>query len=574
MAILGIDLGTTTCEMTTFKDGKTIPIPDLNGNYIIPSYVGVDSDGEFVFGKTAKDQFIIRPEDTSREFKRLMGTNQSINLSDKSYKPEELSAMLLSYLKRSAEKYLGEKIDEVIVTVPANFDDNQRMATMEAIKMAGLKCERIINEPTSAAIAYGYNNINDSEILLVYDFGGGTLDITILEMYEGILDVKVSYGDTQLGGKDFDESLKNLIVRKIRNLGYEIDINSKRNQAKLYEAAEKAKISLSTEFETYVEIENLYVDSVFKDIKIKITREEFNTVVSRLLEKSDFCVAKALEMASEKGLDLNRIRDVLLVGGTTMIPIVRERLSKLLGRRIRTDIDPIRAVSEGAAIALAIKKGIISPETGLIVTDVCPFSLGIEISTIVNGVFVEGIFHQMIERNATIPCERTDTFVPLHPKQEKVSVRIFQSQDNNCRWTKDAILIGEFELNMDNSCNTLEENMFEIKYEYDINGNLKVSAKHLRSGTIKRLEIDKSKIVGENTELHISEEDLEKSYLFNEYRTTLELAEKKLQRLNGHQIKSEIINTLNMLKRHIVTGNKELAEAVESKLIDLLMEVE
>ncbi|HOA17617.1 MAG TPA: Hsp70 family protein, partial [Fervidobacterium sp.] len=441
MAYIGIDLGTSTCEIAYYKDGKVELIPDLNGDIIIPSYIGVDQEGNFIYGRIAKNQFIARRRYTTREFKRLMGTNTEISVGDKQYSPEEVSAMMLAYLKKSAEVYLNKKIDEVIVTVPANFDDNQRSATMRAIQMSGLRCERIINEPTAASMTYGLDNIDEESTILVFDFGGGTLDITILEMFDGILDVKASHGDTQLGGKDFDERMKGIIIEKLRTKGIAVSEQDDELMAKIYSMSEDAKIALSNERKVSVQLENIRVGNELQDIEIEITRDEFEAKIEDLIKRSENLVMEAVKAA---GMEIEDINNVILVGGTTKVPVVRQRLSRLLNKILRTDVEPDTAVAKGAAIQIAIKSGLIDSKSGLLVTDVCPYSLGTETAEIMDGFLINGLYHEMIKRNTTIPCERTDVFVPLSPEQEIVSVKVYQTLNENCKLVKDAKLIGEF----------------------------------------------------------------------------------------------------------------------------------
>ena len=602
MAYIGIDLGTSTCEIAYYSNGQAKLIPDMNGDIIIPSYVGIAPNGEFVYGRVAKHQFIARRKYTTREFKRLMGTNSKIELGDKYYSPEEISAMMLAYLKKSAENYLHEKISEVIVTVPANFDDNQRSATMKAIEMSGLRCERIINEPTAAAITYGLDNIDEESTILVFDFGGGTLDITILEMYDGVLEVKSSYGDTQLGGKDLDEKMKEIVIDKLRAKGVTVREQDSEMMAKVYAAAEDLKIKLSTESKASVEIENLIVEdgldtryagsqskdliiaksratstiesanknqnTRFVDITIEVSRQEFEQKIEHLVERAENVLKEALKAAH---MSVGNIDNVILVGGTTKVPIVRKRIEKLMNKRLRTDLEPDTAIARGAAIQIAIKNRLINSESGLLVTDVCPYSLGTEISQIVNNFVMEGIYHEMIKRNTTIPCEKKDEFVPVYNGQEEMIVDVYQTLNENCKFVSDAKLIGEFAIKLAPDL-PIDENVVSVTYSYDINGNLQVSAKHLTTGVTEKLTIDKSKIINDDGRKPISNDLLEKSRLYKTYSSTIENVERKLKSVRDQKLLNELQSTLEMLKRHIVDDNKSLAEAVESKLLDMLMQ--
>jgi len=567
MAYIGIDLGTSTCEIAYYKDGKVELIPDLNGDIIIPSYIGVDQEGNFIYGRIAKNQFIARRRYTTREFKRLMGTNTEISVGDKQYSPEEVSAMMLAYLKKSAEVYLNKKIDEVIVTVPANFDDNQRSATMRAIQMSGLRCERIINEPTAASMTYGLDNIDEESTILVFDFGGGTLDITILEMFEGILDVKASHGDTQLGGKDFDERMKGIIIEKLRAKGIAVSEQDDELMAKIYSMAEEAKIALSNERKVSVQLENIRVGNELQDIEIEITRDEFEAKIEDLIKRAENLVMETIKAA---GMEIEDINNVILVGGTTKVPVVRQRLSRLLNKILRTDVEPDTAVAKGAAIQIAIKSGLIDSKSGLLVTDVCPYSLGTETAEIMDVFLINGLYHEMIKRNTTIPCERTDVFVPLSPEQEIVSVKVYQTLNENCKLVKDAKLIGEFTLDLVPNL-PVEDNEIELTYSYDINGTLKVSAKHVKTQVVKEITIDKSKIMSNDGKTGISSEQLQKSKIYRKYSSTIENVERKIGTIQNPMLIKELDNNLEILKQHIINENEELAEAMESKILDLLM---
>jgi len=553
--------------MAYYKDGKVELIPDLNGDIIIPSYIGVDQEGNFIYGRTAKNQFIARRKYTTREFKRLMGTNSKISIGDKQYSPEEVSAMMLAYLKKSAEVYLNKKIDEVVVTVPANFDDNQRSATMKAIQMSGLRCERIINEPTAASMTYGLDNIDEESTILVFDFGGGTLDVTILEMFDGILDVKASHGDTQLGGKDLDERMKGIIIEKLRAKSIAVNEQDDELMAKIYAMAEDAKIGLSNERKVSVQLENVRIGNELQDIEIQITRDEFEAKIEDLMKRAENLVVEAIKAAE---MEIGDIHNVILVGGTTKVPIVKQRISKLLNKILRTDVEPDTAVAKGAAIQIAIKSGLIDSKSGLLVTDVCPYSLGTETAEIVDVFLIDGLYHEMIKRNTTIPCERTDEFVPLSPEQEIVSVKVYQTLNENCKLVKDAKLIGEFTLDLVPNL-PVQENAIELTYSYDINGTLKVSARHLKTQVVKEITIDKSKILSGDGKKETSKEKLQTSRLYSKYSSTIENVERKMGMIQDPKLIKELDSNLEMLKQHIINENEDLAEAMESKVLDLLM---
>ncbi|MBZ4663734.1 MAG: dnaK1 [Caloramator sp.] len=573
MAVIGIDLGTSTSEIAVYKDGKVIVIPNDKGNRITPSYVGISTDGEMIFGEDAKSQYIGRPQDTVREFKRLMGTDESVKLGGREYRPEEVSALLLGYLKRCAEEYLNETIEEAVITVPANFDDNQRQATMLAAKIAGLKCERIINEPTAAAMAFGIRNMDKDMRVLVYDFGGGTLDVTVLKMFEGILDVETSYGDTKLGGKDFDEKMMNIITRKVyEKNGVNLDRNNLIVLSKLKEAAERAKIDLSFVNETTVTLENIVLNGKLVNTQINITRREFEDEVMDLVEKSGVVIDKALK---DKGLTYEDIDFVLMVGGTTRIPVVRNYVKNKLNKNIRTEINPDEAVCMGAAIQAAIKAGVISEENSLVITDVCPFNLGTSCVTEVNGMEVAGILSTIIERNSTVPITRSQIYKTAIDYQTEMNIDIYQTLDNNCIWAKDATLIGQFML--DNiPARPKGEEAIKIEYSYDINGNIKAVAEVLSTGHRRQIEIKRAINMQDVVQNEVAAvlDNYKECNLYKKYKMTIEGAEKRLNTLGESEIKKELMRLLNELKQYIIQDDEDMANEIEGEIIDLLFDID
>lgn len=576
MAVIGIDLGTSTSEIAVFKNGKVTVIPNSKGNRITPSYVGISTDGEWIFGEDAKGQVLGRPQDTSFEFKRYMGTDTLINLGTKQYRPEQISAFLLSYLKKCAEDYLNEEVEEVVITVPANFDDNQRQATLLAAKLAGLKCERIINEPTAAAMAFGIKNMDKDMRVLVYDFGGGTLDVTVLKMFEGILDVETSYGDTKLGGKDFDEKMMELIAKKIElKSGAKLEKYDMFTLSKLKDAAEKAKIDLSFINETSVTLENIRTDKGLMTTDITVTKMEFENEVIELVERSGLVIDKALE---DKDLSYEDIDYVLMVGGTTRIPIIRNYVKNKLNKNIRTEINPDEAVCIGAAIQAAIKKGNISYENSLIITDVCPFNLGTSCVDKINGISMSGVFSKIIERNSTIPATRSEIYYTVNDFQTQVIVDVYQTLDNDCLWVKDATLIGEFIL--DNiPPKPAGEEAIKVEYSYDINGNIKATAEVLSTGHKRQIEIKRTNNMVsliEEQDVAVSEEFINymENDLYKKYKMTIEGLEKRLLNLDDIYIKNELKGLLNRLKMYIAENNEEDADEVENKIIDILFDLE
>lgn len=376
MRTIGIDLGTTTSEIAFIKDGKAIIIPNLEeGNSTVtPSVVLIEND-EIKVGQKAKNQIILKPTKVISEVKRKIGKNEKIEVDGSIYTATEISSFILKKLKTIAEFYLGEDVDEAVITVPAAFNNLQRRETKKAGEMAGLKVERIINEPTAAAIAYGINNLASEGNILVYDFGGGTFDVSVLEMCEGILDVKCSRGNNDLGGKDIDELLIKLIVKKFkRSTGIELDVTNARIKSLLKRVAEEGKVSLSTELNT--EIISPYVamkDGEPVDLDVVITREELEVLIKDIILKTKELIDEAL-IASE--LDYENIDYVLLVGGSTRIPYVKNMINSIFKNKIISGINPEESIAMGAAIQGNIKKGL---EKKIIITDSCSYTLGVEV---------------------------------------------------------------------------------------------------------------------------------------------------------------------------------------------------
>lgn len=497
MATIGIDLGTTTSEIVFIKDGKAIIIPNLEeGNFtVIPSVVLIEGN-EIKVGQKAKNQIILKPTKVVSEVKRKIGTNEVIQIDGRKYTATEISSFILKRLKDIAEFYLGEKVDEAVITVPAAFNNMQRKETKKAGEMAGLKVERIINEPTAAAIAYGINNLASEGNILVYDFGGGTFDVSVLELCEGILDVKCSRGNNNLGGKDIDELLINLITKKFKDsTGIELDVDNPRVKSLLKRVAEEGKVSLSTELNT--EIISPYAamkDGVPVDLDIVITRHEFELLIKDIILKTKDLIDEAL-IASE--LDYKNIDYVLLVGGSTRIPYVKNMINSLFRDKVVSGMNPEESIAMGAAIQGSIKNGL---EKNIIITDSCSYTLGVEV--------VRFGFDPIIKRDSKLPAVATKYYVTVEDYQDKVDVRVYEGEGDDVRKNN---FIGSFEL-LDVPKSIKGEERVEITFKYDLNGILQVNAKILSNGkekmkilTLKAVE-EKNKITSiDNKEVIVDE---------------------------------------------------------------------
>jgi len=460
--ILGIDLGTTNSVMAILEHNEPIVIPNKRGERLTPSVVAFTKEGECLVGRVAKNQAIINSERTISSIKRKMVSSHFEKIGNKKYTPQEISAKILSEMKKDAEDYLGEEIKKAVITVPAYFNDNQRQATKDAGQIAGLDVVRIINEPTAASLANGLNQLNE-EIILVYDLGGGTFDVSILEIAEGVFQVKATCGNNMLGGDDFDQALLNLILSRYKEEeGIDLS-NDKMAMQKLKEEVEKAKMQLSEVLITEINIPFISADQNGpKHLNISIKREDFEELINEYIEETINLTKKAI---SDAELNIEDVDKVLLVGGSTRIPLVQQEVSNLLGEsKVVKNVNPDEIVALGAAI----QAGIISGEKkGVVLVDVTPLSLGIEIEG--------GIFTPIIDRNSPIPTTATKLFTTVADNQRSVEIHILQGE--RTRATEN-ISLGKFQLT---GIRTAEkgEPRIEVTFGVDVDGIVNVSAKDL-----------------------------------------------------------------------------------------------
>lgn len=561
--IIGIDLGTSTSEAAHLKDGKPFIIPNLNGNKVTPSVVHVSDDGEVKVGEEAVSYALLEPENTAVEVKRLMGSQNSLKLGKKYLKPQEVSASILRYIKDYAEAYLGERVEEAVITVPAYFTNEQRVATKEAGELAGFKVERIINEPTAAALAYGLDHMEDEKYLLVYDFGGGTLDVTVLEMFQGVLDVKACSGNNKLGGKDFDQVLIDMLVADFRKTtGIDLD-KDRKALARLKEAAEKVKIELSSKEQTIVDLPFLASkEGKPYGIYREITRHEFEKLIGDMvrstLQQIDFALADAKLKPEE-------IETILLVGGSTKIPLVKDILRDKFGREPKHEINPDEAVALGAAIQAGIKAGELSAGQDIIITDVCPYTLGIECAKEMYGMPMPGMFDVLIKRNTTIPVSVNKKYQTFSDDQEEARINVYQGErmmalENN--------LIGSFLIGGVPAAKAGEEKI-DVKFSYDINGILEVKAKVVSTGKDAGITIDTRETKME--EAIDVEEGWKKSRRAKKVRALIKKGEKMLADLFIEpELKEELEMVLYELKYALTKEDDVFISRYEDELTDLL----
>ncbi len=466
MSIVGIDLGTTHSLISTFRDGEPKLIPNGLGDFLTPSVVSVDANGAILVGRAARDRLITHPECTVAQFKRAMGSRKTFRLRDKTFLPEELSALVLRALKEDAEAFLGEPVIEAVISVPAYFNDAQRKATKAAGQLAGLKVERLINEPTAAAVAYGLPQIDKELRFLVFDLGGGTFDVSILELFDGTMEVHAASGDNFLGGDDFDQALVNAFLASRKMHPENLD---SRSLAKLKRRAEAAKIRLSSEKST-----DLAMEIAGNIDTWNLTRDDFEELSKPLLQRLRIPVEKALRDSKLHTSDLD---SVILVGGSTRIPIVRSLVARMFGRIPLTHLDPDQIVALGAGIHAAMKEKDHALRE-VVMTDVSPYTMGIEIAReVAPETYQGGHFLPIIERNTTVPVSRSHLINPVKEGQAILELEIYQGES---RLVANNVHLGRLKVPLPKG--TRDELVVEIRFTYDINGLLEAEAHVLKTG--------------------------------------------------------------------------------------------
>lgn len=488
--VIGIDLGTSNSAAAVMEAGRPVIIPSAEGAGIasgkaFPSYVAFTKDGQRLVGEPARRQAAINPEGTIQAAKRKMGTDYKFKALGKEYTPQQISAFILQKIKQDAEAYLGDKVEEAVITCPAYFDDNQRTATKDAGEIAGLKVLRIINEPTAACLAYGLEKSQKEQKIMVFDFGGGTLDVTIMEMAQGVFEVKATSGDTQLGGTDMDNTMIDYIAKEFkRETGIDVK-NDKMAVQRVREAAEKAKIELSSTLTTDINLPFITADaSGPKHLTMNLTRAKLEELIDPIIGRCHHPLEQALSDAKLSSKDVDRI---IMVGGPTRMPIVQKFLEDYVGKKIERGVDPMECVALGAAIQAAIIKGEMKD---VLLLDVTPLSLGIET--------LGGVNTKLIERNTTIPTKKSQVFSTAADNQTAVTIRVLQGERP---MADDTVELGRFDL-VGIPPATRGIPQIEVAFDIDANGIVHVSAKDLGTGKEQSIRITAPK--------KLSKEEIEK----------------------------------------------------------------
>ena len=545
--IIGIDLGTTNSEVAFVEAGKPTIIKSAEGQNYFPSVVAFTKDGEMLVGEAAKRQAVTNPEGTVLRIKRKMGTGEKIKIRGKEYTPEQISAFILQKIKKDAEDFLGETIKDAVITVPAYFNDDQRQATKDAGKIAGLTVKRIINEPTAASLAYGLDKEGEHRIA-VYDFGGGTFDITLMDVGEGVFEVLSTNGDTQLGGSDMDQALVDYIAEEFKKQ-HNIDLRKDpKTFQRILEAAEAAKMELSSTLQTDINLPYITVlDNEPKHLEMKLTRAKFEEIISPIVDKTEKPCKQALKDAKLKPADIDHI---VLVGGTTRIPLVIKTVEKVFGKKPKRDVDPMECVAIGAAIQAGVLSGDIDKD--IVLLDVIPLTLSIET--------LGAVATPLIERNTTVPTQKSKIFSTAADNQPSVDINVLQGER---LMAVDNKSLGRFHLNgILPAPRGIPQ--IEVAFDIDVDGILNVSAKDIGTGKEQSIRITGSTKLSDDEINRMKEEAEEHEEEDKKRKEKVEI------RNNADVLVHTTEKTIEELKDKISSEDKEKIDAALKELREAL----
>jgi len=549
--MIGIDLGTTNSLVAYWDKDQAVIIPNVLGEHLTPSIVSVDENGSILVGRIAQERLITHPHLTASTFKRFMGTEKKYTLGAHTFTPEELSSFILKALKEDAEAHLGVEVTEAVISVPAYFNDSQRKATKRAAEIAGLKVERLISEPTAAAIAYGLHQEKPETKFLVFDLGGGTFDVSVLELFEGIMDVKSIAGDNFLGGEDFTEIL---IAHFLEKHKLELASLDTKTQSALYKQAETCKLALGQE--TSATMSLTIQDQAYE---LRLDRTEYEKLAHPLLLRLRKPIERALRDASLSPSDLDA---VILIGGATRLPLIKHVIGRMFGRMPYTNINPDETVALGAAIQTALKQRNQALEE-IILTDVCPYTLGTSVvQELGNGQLSSGHFFPIIERNTPIPVSRVERLYTVHDNQKRLNVAVYQGES---RLVEHNIKLGELQIKIPPA--PAGEQSIDVRYTYDINGILEVEVVSVSTGEKKRVVIEQNEGSMTKEQIEARLQELQDIKIHPRDRTENRLLIAKGERLYEEALgeRREVIAiAIQQFEKALLTQNdKEIKKATE-----------